>query len=626
MVKSSTINVTGKISKRVKSENPFIKYSVDNLSAGFNVSTQKKSDSIMESVDVNKINTNVDYNLRFPSDNYIEAFKWTENFPIIGEKLSETRFFYTPSTFTTGIRVNRNLSEKISRRNSELIEDFSLGLERRFTVNYKVFDNTQLNYTKNIKSDMSDYRDEVLNQLKVGALTNINETLNYTFSPQWLSWFKPNFTYNKNYAWIQPRNGIYDAANLNLVRNSGVNFSISPTEVIEIFYTPVSKRESTKTPSRTRSRGLASFDAEDENKKEDEKNLQKDQKKSLENNFVLERIYNESKKIEPLTINITNITTKISNGIDGKIPLSYRLGFKDNLGLDSISEVGLNTGNEDIKKSFSARTGIRFNPQSSLMISFNESVSSNINGYNIDIRSTTRDYIGFGSYLSKGFPFSNWSFRVGGLEKIGFIKPYVSSMSLEHSFSGKQNLSWKFNEQGIMPINLFNISSFEDGNDDYLQFSRISRSFSPLIGISTTFNNGISTNLRSNITHTLDEVANGLTYISDNSILATLTYNFSKGIRFPLPFSERNIYLRNNMNISLNLDFSNKTEEGSKDKINFVEQNFTNTQKSVLRITYTLTDDITGSLFYEYRQTDTRLTGRRIDRDFGINLNVAIRG
>ena len=307
MVKSSTINVTGKISKRVKSENPFIKYSVDNLSAGFNVSTQKKSDSIMESVDINKINTNVDYNLRFPSDNYIEAFKWTENLPIIGEKLSETRFFYTPSTFTTGIRVNRNLSEKISRRNSELIEDFSLGLERRFTVNYKVFDNTQLNYTKNIKSDMSDYRDEVLNQLKVGALTNINETLNYTFSPQWLSWFKPNFTYNTNYAWIQPRNGIYDAANLNLVRNSGVNFSISPTEVIEIFYTPVSKRESTKTPSRTRSRGLASFDAEDENKKEDEKNLQKDQNKSLENNFVLERIYNESKKIEPLTINILSL-------------------------------------------------------------------------------------------------------------------------------------------------------------------------------------------------------------------------------------------------------------------------------------------------------------------------------
>ena len=59
----------------------------------------------------------------------------------------------------------------------------------------------------------------------------------------------------------------------------------------------------------------------------------------------------------------------------------------------------------DNKKSFSARTGIRFNPQTSLMISFNESISSNINGYNIDIRSTNRDYIAYGDYLSEGFPF-----------------------------------------------------------------------------------------------------------------------------------------------------------------------------------------------------------------------------
>ena len=48
--------------------------------------------------------------------------------------------------------------------------------------------------------------------------------------------------------------------------------------------------------------------------------------------------------------------------------------------------------------------------------------------------------------------------------------------------------------------------------------------------------------------------------------------------------------------------------------------------KSVLRVTYSLTDDVSGSLFYEYRENDTRLTGRRIDRDFGVNLNVAIRG
>ena len=92
----------------------------------------------------------------------------------------------------------------------------------------------------------------------------------------------------------------------------------------------------------------------------------------------------------------------------------------------------------------------------------------------------------------------------------------------------------------------------ENDNNDNRQFSRTSRSFTPLLGITTSFKNGISTNIRTNITHTLDEVANGLTYISDNSILASITYNFSKGIRFSLPFTERNVYLKNNMNITLN--------------------------------------------------------------------------
>ena len=90
----------------------------------------------------------------------------------------------------------------------------------------------------------------------------------------------------------------------------------------------MSKRESNSAPPRTRSRGLASFNPEEEDKDEEEKTPKNNNRKTLENNFALERIYNESKKIEPLTITISNITTQVSNGIDGDIPLSYRLGFK----------------------------------------------------------------------------------------------------------------------------------------------------------------------------------------------------------------------------------------------------------------------------------------------------------
>ena len=424
-----------------------------------------------------------------------------------------------------------------------------------------------------------------------------------------------------------------DGANLSAVKNTGVNFALSGTDIIETFYTPASKRK-TITPT-TRSRSAAGLsrgsnteaeDIEDNRDLSIDEEDKKKEKRKIENSFVMERIYEMSKKIEPLSITINTTTNRTANGVKGDVPLSYRFGFSDSHGLENAPEVGLNTGAEDIKKSLSIRTGVRFNPTTSLSISFSESISSNINGYNIDTRSINRDYLAYGKNLSNGIPFSNWSLRIGGLEKIKFISPYVSSVSIEHAFSGKESLSWKFNDDSVGAIDLFSISSFANNNDDNRQFSRISRSFTPLLGITSSFKNGISTNIRTNITHTLDEVANGLTYVSDNSILASITYNFSKGIRFSLPFTEKNIYLKNNMNITLNFDISQKKEEGSKDKINFAEQNFTNSRKSVLRVTYMLTDNITGSLFYEYRENDTRLTGRRIDRDFGINLNVAIRG
>ena len=105
-----------------------------------------------------------------------------------------------------------------------------------------------------------------------------------------------------------------------------------------------------------------------------------------------------------------------------------------------------------------------------------------------------------------------------------------------------------------------------------------------------------------------------------------MSYNFARGFRISLPFSQRNVFLRNNFNITFNFDINNTVEKGSKIMINFVEQNSIKTRKGVLKLSYVLTDDLTAGLFYEYRTNETRLTGQRIDRDFGITLNISIRG
>jgi len=88
----------------------------------------------------------------------------------------------------------------------------------------------------------------------------------------------------------------------------------------------------------------------------------------------MERIYGWSKKIEPLSVSINNTTNLSSNAIQGKVPLKYRFGFSDTHGLDHAAEIGLNTGVDDIKKSLSIRSGIKFDPNTSMNISFSESI------------------------------------------------------------------------------------------------------------------------------------------------------------------------------------------------------------------------------------------------------------
>lgn len=169
------------------------------------------------------------------------------------------------------------------------------------------------------------------------------------------------------------------------------------------------------------------------------------------------------------------------------------------------------------------------------------------------------------------------------------------------------------------------VEDFNDEFGDSLQFSNLTSSLSPIVGLTTSFRNGISTNLRANTVLSLREVPFGMTLVKKNSLLGSLSYSFTRGLRLSLPFSNRKMYLNNDFNINFNFDLNNSSEKGSKDKINFVEQNYSKTRKGVLRLTYVLTEDITAGMFYEYRTNETRLTGKRVDRDFGLTLNISIR-
>ena len=107
----------------------------------------------------------------------------------------------------------------------------------------------------------------------------------------------------QNYSWNKPLSSVIDGANISAVKNTAINFSLSGTEIIETFYTPASKRKAITPTTRSRSAsGLSRGESDASDKGKDNIDLSKDdstkkkEKKKLENSFVLERIYQMSKK------------------------------------------------------------------------------------------------------------------------------------------------------------------------------------------------------------------------------------------------------------------------------------------------------------------------------------------
>ena len=48
--------------------------------------------------------------------------------------------------------------------------------------------------------------------------------------------------------------------------------------------------------------------------------------------------------------------------------------------------------------------------------------------------------------------------------------------------------------------------------------------------------------------------------------------------------------------------------------------------KSGFRLTYSFSKSVSGSMVWEYRENDSKHTGKKVDRDFGFDVNLAIRG
>ena len=619
MILSNTISMNTSIKKTGKSDNKLLKYTVDNVTMSFSASQTQSSDVTYKQKWIETYTGKFGYNLTFDRNNYFKPLSWMKNIPLGGGKLSELQLYYTPSSFRTGMNMSEKLTWNETRSGVKSPDNYNFGLNRTMNLDYRFTNNLNSKYSWSGQSNLNEFRGYIftaLKQLDPGLVTQQTESFNTSYTPSLMKWLKPSFNYTANFRWSDDLNR--EGQNISTQLRFGSNFTISPVQIFELAYKP---KSSSRSRSRGRSRGTRSRNLSRSNSKDEigKKDTRITKTKSLD------FIHGLFKKINPISLSYTETLNRSANQILGDVPLGYKFGWLPYHGLAHSSEVGSNLGSWDHKIDGSIRSGLKLTRALNISFNYTQNISTTRTTAKLEQLSMTRDYLSYDQFLTIGIPFPGWSFRLSGLEKWPIIKNIAKSASMEHSFSGKETRSWQFEDGSPRKLSFFEYGSFSEEFKDNERSSRINQNFSPLIGFNLTLDRNISVTFRTNRNKTLNESPTGLTIQNDKNYTSTGTYTHRGGLNIPIPFYD-NVNLNNTISLTLNFDMNESIEQRSGDKVNFEIGSFTKSWKTGLRVSYQFSTKVSGGLRYEYRESDTRTTGRKIDRDFGFDVNLAISG
>ena len=581
------------------------KYTIDQINVQLNAQWSKSSSVLDKKRESQSYKGNVSYKIPFGRDNYFLPFKWLQNVPVLGDKLGDLRWYYTPSSLDFSMDAAESKSIKVPRNlMSEPTESYDLGLNRSITGAYKVFDNLNVNYSRKMKNSMIDFRNDKLRavkELNPGIPINVTESYSASFSLKLFSWFSPSINYNAGYNWSEPVNSNTDCVDqLNNQSRISSSFSLDPKSILKSFYTPKSAKSSSRPSSGSSSRSRSSR-SQTETPETPEKSI-KENKKEIK---LLEYLHKALDRIQPIQFSYSTSRNNRNLGRVGTPGLLYRTGLSSDPGLEITDEMGSFVNNLALNSDISMRSGIKVTKNISTSWSFGQNMSW-AESQGQKSHNLTRDYITFDKNGKGGMPFPGWTLNWTQIEKISFISKFFKKLSLDHGFSGKEAVVYRNGEKQNSSYKLY---------------------FSPLIGLSMQFKNNINSNIRVTQGKSINNQANGGTSIvNDQNINASLTYQKKGGFTIPLPFL-KDKRLENSMNFTMNFDYSSSITRGRNTAdAKFAVQQENRNWKIEPRISYSFTKKVTGGLFYSYGESFNRRTGKRINRNGGFDVNIAIRG
>lgn len=595
------------VSKSSKSRNIFTRVLLDPVSSSFNFAQSKMNNSMTEYAKTISAGGSFRYRLTPSNQNYIQPFLW------LGKKkflkgLAQSKFNYLPTSLNFDLTGNKSNSNSKTRE-GVITSDTTAILSRNFDTGFQPFQMLSIDYSKSASSDMrfTPNWNVILTDMDPGLPTEKNQNFSIKLNPKLFPWFSPNAGYSANYRWNdnpQLKNqGTGTSASI--TSSLTLSGSFDPGKLIQGF----AKKKASAKPPQIRQPVIPEQSPKNDGNK-DNKAKPEPGKKEESKPFILisalSSIGGLFKKIDPISVNITESTSSNDFGILGTPDLNYQFGFSMNPRVRFSPNLTSNRSSQRNDSRLTLRSGLKLT--SNLTSSFDYNFSDNKNVSTQATRTVTKSAL---ILNDKGIPFPSWNVQWRGMEKIKFISKFTKSLSLTHTFAGQQ---------------------VDTYNDNRLSNTQISKNFRPLLGVAITFKNGITGNIQYTSTVSLTTKTDkaygiGKTKQITNSFTITSSYSKRGGIRIPFL---KNKKLDNTLDFKLSFEKSlNVTYQSNKLDESFQKDNKTQEAKNWSvepRVDYSFSSTVQGGCYFKIGQReDLRMGVTRITA-FGVNANISLAG
>ncbi len=650
------------VSKNTPSGSPWLKYSLDKLSGGYDYARTESSNPSTAFSKSTSNSANLGYNLTFgrPSLSFLT---WLNGVPYL-RKYSTAKLYYLLTKLNLTVTGTEAMSNNYLRMGPSTFTH-TFFLTKGLSSGLRPFENLTIDYNRTHKADLllNHENPKGLDDIMKGDLgwaedVDVSQNVTASYTPRLFTWLDTDARYNTAYHWTWGQG--YSVSGQTVSNNTTMSAS-GTLKLTQIFKKPGSETPAGQPPVPPPGQPPAG--------KEPESGGQPPQPPGQEpgsllnptiqpgdstrlDSTLLHGAGGDSTRLDTTAVDTTTRelleiarpTEKSAVGdfwyavrytitrlrdirveytqqnnwsdplVSGQAGLLYQLGFNshDLSRIDSsqgISGFSARSRSDDYK----VKSGLDFSKNFKISLNYNyrwsRSESNSVNGTLAESQlyffRTRGDSIGVFQ-----IPIPEWSITWSGWEKFPAFQKIAETVSLENTFTGTRTTTWQDRQDNVT-------------KHDY------TRNFNPLLGINMTFKKGVTSSIRYNWTETgtVTQIPSPAKSRNRQSNLQlSVGYTMKTGFKIPIPvWPFKNKRFKNNTTFALALNMSanhSDTEASGK----FTETTFTKTWSVKPSLDYTFSNTVTGGMHFEYGVNKNKTAGDSNFQEFGIRVNITIRG